>query len=319
MHYQEHSNEIGSLKTMDIRKLRHVALLSETLHFARAADRAHLTQSALSRSIQALEGTLGLRLFDRQHGTGGVTVTPAGRQLLERARPLLLAANDLDRDMNLLRDASLGDLHVGGGPFPSATLLPAALVGLQRTHPALHVSLQIGHAQALCALLLADRIELFVADTRALPREGLAVQALPVQHGMLFCRATHPLARRRRVSKADMAHQRYASVHLPDAGKDAMRRMLGLKGDIPSALTCDNVYLLKELARRSDVVLVCTEEALAAELASGEFVRLRLEGLRPVRVHVGIVTRKGRTLSPAASLFMARLAEEASAAGDGVR
>jgi hypothetical protein len=58
------------------------------------------------------------------------------------------------------------------------------------------------------------------------------------------------------------------------------------------------------------VILVCTEEALAKELASGEFVHLRLEGLRPLRVDVGIVARKGRTLSPAATLLIARLTTE---------
>jgi DNA-binding transcriptional LysR family regulator len=313
MHYQGRFNEIGSLPSvMDIRKLRHVALLSETLHFVRAAERAHLTQSALSRSIQALESSLGLRLFDRQHGTGGVTVTAAGRQLLERAKPLLRAANDLDRDMGLLRDASLGELTIGAGPFPAVTLLPAALAGLQETHPALRVSLQIDHTQALSALLLADRIELFVADTRALPKEGLVVQTLPTQQGNLFCRAAHPLARKRHVTKADIAHQRFASVHLPDAANEFLRRMTGLSGDMPSALICDNVYLLKDFASRSDVVLVSTEEALAKELTSGEFVHLRLEGLRPLRVNVGIVTRKGRTPSPAATLLIARLTKEAT-------
>ena len=56
MHYSPYFNDIGSLpsKTMDIRKLRHVALLADTLHFARAAESAHLTQSALSRSILSL-------------------------------------------------------------------------------------------------------------------------------------------------------------------------------------------------------------------------------------------------------------------------
>ena len=297
---------------MDIRKLRHVALLAETLHFVRAAERAHLTQSALSRSIQSLESALGLRLFDRQHGTGGVSLTAAGRQLLERARPLLRTANDLDRDMRLLRDASLGELPVGVGPFPAATLMPAVLASLQQTHPGLSVSLQVDHAGALCTLLDADGIELFVAQTRSLPREGLDVRPLVVQRANVFCRATHPLARRRKLSMADIANQRLASVHLPDAGRDALWRATGLPAETSMALVCDNVYLLKDFARRSDVLLVCTEESLATELANGEFVRLPLAGLRPVNVSVDVVTRKGRTLSPAATLLIERLAQEAA-------
>ncbi|MEJ0048830.1 MAG: LysR family transcriptional regulator [Rhodospirillales bacterium] len=50
---------------MDLKKLGHAVVLEEERNFARAAARVHITQSALSRSIQALEAELGVRLFDR--------------------------------------------------------------------------------------------------------------------------------------------------------------------------------------------------------------------------------------------------------------
>ena len=58
---------------MDLRKLQHAVLLAQTCHFARAAALAHITQSALSRSISALEDELGMRLFER--GNTGVAPT----------------------------------------------------------------------------------------------------------------------------------------------------------------------------------------------------------------------------------------------------
>lgn len=296
---------------MDLRKLQHAALLAETRHFARAAERAHLTQSALSRSIQALEAELDLRLFDRSQG--GVALTAPGRQLLERARPLLRSARDLAHDMRLLRHAEIGELAVGAGPFPAATLLPHALAGLRATHPGLSVTLQIDHAIALCGLLESERIELFVADTRAaqLP-EGLIVRQLATQHGGLFCRAAHPLARRRRLTMSDLARERFASVHLPAQIHDVLRRMLGTRDSVPWALTCDNVYLLKDLARQSDVILICTQQALADELAAKEFVQLKPSDFRPWPVHVGAVSLRGRTPSPAAELLLGQIAELAA-------
>jgi len=291
---------------MDLRKLQHAALLADTRHFARAAERAHLTQSALSRSIQALESELGVRLFDRSQG--GVAVTAAGRQLLARAHPLLRSARDLAHDMRLLRDVEIGELAVGAGPFPAATLLPAALAGLQASHPGLRVTLQIDHTAALGKLVEAEAIEFFVADTRAtaLP-ETFAVRPLVTQHGGFFCRAAHPLARRRRLAMADIAGERFASVHLPPELRERLRRMLKLPQPVPWALTCDNVYLLKELALQSDMVLVCTEQVLAGELASGVFVRLNLADFRPWPVAVGAVGLRGRTPSPAAALLVERL------------
>ena len=298
---------------MDLRKLQHAALLAETRHFARAAEQAHLTQSALSRSIQSLESALGVRLFDRSQG--GVALTAAGHQLLARAHPLLRGARDLAHDMRLLRDAEIGELAVGAGPFPAATLLPAALAGLQASHPGLRVTLLIDHTAALCKLLDTEAIEFFAADTRAttLP-ETVAVHPLAMQHGGFFCRAAHPLARRRRLAMADIAGERFASVHLPPELRERLRRMLKLPQAVPWALTCDNVYLLKDLARQSDVVLVCTEQVLASELASGEFVGLNLADFRPWPVAVGAVSLRGRTASPAAVLLIERLAAAAVAA-----
>ena len=61
---------------MDLRRLNHVVALADTLHFARAAEQVHLSQPAFSRSIQALEYDLFLRLFDRD--TGDVRPTTSG-------------------------------------------------------------------------------------------------------------------------------------------------------------------------------------------------------------------------------------------------
>ncbi|RJG06913.1 LysR family transcriptional regulator [Noviherbaspirillum cavernae] len=288
---------------MDLRKLQHVALLTETRHFARAAELAHITQSALSRSIQALETELGLRLFDRSQA--GVSVTPAGRELLERAKPLLKAARDLSYEMTQLRECKLGDLAIGAGPFPAATLIPQTIASLQSSHPGLRLSIEIHHTEALCALLEQETISLFVADTRkgALPPE-VEMEPLMVQHGGLFCRADHPLTRRKNLVLHDLAAERFASVQLPPPLLAGFRRALGTTGDVPFAVTCDNIYLLKDLARRSDVVLVCTREALREELASGEFLALPLAQFRPQPVSVGAVTLRNRSRSPAASLFI---------------
>lgn len=291
---------------MDLRKLQHAVLLAQTCHFARAAELAHITQSALSRSIHALEEELGMRLFER--GKAGVSLTAAGRTLIQRAQPLLGSARDLTHDMGLFQRAELGSLSVGVGPFPAATLVPPALAALQTSHPGLSLRVEINHAAALVTLLEQELIELFVADTRAeaLP-PGLAVEHVSVLQGGLFCRHSHPLAQRRELEFADFATQRLASVQLPSLVQDGLLRRLRGSRDSAFAVVCDNVYLLKEVARHSDVVLVCTREALATELASGEFVALEPQRWQPFQVSVGAVTLKGRSRSPAAELFIATL------------
>lgn len=297
-------------RIIDLRKLQHAALLAETLHFSRAAERAHLTQSALSRSIQSLESDLGLRLFDRSQG--GVTLTVVGRQFLTHAQALLQSARDLAHDMRLLRNAEIGELRVGAGPFPAATLLPSALAGLHATHPGLCVTMLIDHPSALRKMLEAEHLEFFVADTRtANLSEACAVKMLPPQHGGFFCRTQHPLARRQRLSVKDISGERFVSVHMPENLRDLFATSLGLPKDKPWAVTCDNVHVLKELARHNDVVLMSTDLSMAAEIESGEFVQLKLANVRPWKISTGIVHLKGRTLSPAAKLLMDRVVNTA--------
>lgn len=72
---------------LDIRSLRYFVAAAEELNFTRAAARLFVAQQALSREIQRLEARLGVRLFERT--TRRVTLTPAGQDLLGRARDLV--------------------------------------------------------------------------------------------------------------------------------------------------------------------------------------------------------------------------------------
>lgn len=296
-------DDLYELTEMDLRKLRHVVLLAEIRHFARAAEQAHITQSALSRSIQALEQQLGVRLFDRSQS--GVEITDAGRELVARATVLLRGARDLAHEMAQFRRGEIGQLAVGAGPFPAATLVPNAFALLHDSHPGLRITLEINRTEALCDMLLRDEIAVFVADTRAddLP-EQLAIEPVMIQHGGLFCRAQHPLAGKRGLTLQDLRNERLASVQLPGSIRKGLQRAFGTGQASPIAIACDNVYLLKDLARRTDVILACTEEALREELAAGEFVALDLQQFRPAMVRVGAVTLKNRSRSPAVALFI---------------
>ncbi len=170
---------------MDLRRLSHVVALADTQHFARAAAQVHLSQPAFSRSIQAAENDLGVRLFERD--AGGIRPTPAGEFVLERARRLLFDARCMQRDVDLYLDNQLGDTAFGVGPFPAATLMPRVLSELRRLHPQVALRVEESNWVLLLERLRAEDIEFFVADVRDLPEDAaLDVRPLPAQSAR-FC------------------------------------------------------------------------------------------------------------------------------------
>lgn len=114
----------------DLRQFRHFVALAEHGHYARAAEAVNLSQPALSRSIQALEGQLGCTLVER--GSRGVALTAHGRLVLEHARRLLAGHRALHNAVSQLANLDSGELRLGGGPFPAARLLPGTGRFLQR-------------------------------------------------------------------------------------------------------------------------------------------------------------------------------------------
>jgi DNA-binding transcriptional LysR family regulator len=104
---------------LDLRRLRYFVTLAGELSFVRAANLLHMTQPALSRQISSLEHDLGARLFDRDRR--GTSLTPAGRQLLEDAVPLLAASAALERRTRL---AGRGPTRFAVGFMPGIHATP---------------------------------------------------------------------------------------------------------------------------------------------------------------------------------------------------
>jgi DNA-binding transcriptional LysR family regulator len=294
---------------VDLKRLGHVVALADECHFARAAERVHLSQPAFSRSIQSAERDLGMRLFDRE--TGDVKPTPAGVFLIERARRLLFDARCLQRDALLYRDSQLGDTAFGAGPLPAATIMPLAVSALRRRHPGVGLRVETSNWQLLYQRLLAEDIEFFVADIRDLPSDPkIEVSSLGRQSGHLFARVAHPLAGRA-CSLAQVWQFGLAATKLPAPVKSLLAQLIGLRpGEEPTlALECDDVSLLRTLALSTDTVVALSRAAVRDDVRAAALVQLEVEDLPPVHAEIGIVALVNRTPSPMAQRAIACLRE----------
>lgn len=125
---------------VELRAWRQFLVLSETLHYGRAAVLLHMTQPPLTQAIQQLEKRLGVALFERTRRS--VVLTPAGAALVEPVRELMRQASALPR---LARDAAhggIGRLRLGFVSPLGYGPLPMWMRGLREAQPGLDVELQ---------------------------------------------------------------------------------------------------------------------------------------------------------------------------------
>jgi DNA-binding transcriptional LysR family regulator len=185
---------------VDLRKLRYFVAVAEQLHFGRAAEALHIAQPVLSRQIRALEDELKAQLFVRDKRA--TELTPAGRQLLADAGPLLASADGLRRRV---ARAARGTSSFTIGFMPGL-IVTDAVRALAGRHPQLTVSVLRTGYDDQTAVLHDGRAD--VSYVRLpVDQSGLRIQALLAEPRVAVLPAGHRLAGKRTITIADLADE----------------------------------------------------------------------------------------------------------------
>src|ERR1700712_2889183 len=120
-----------------LRQLQYVVAVASSKSFRGAATLCHVSQPSLSSQIAQVEGALGVALFERDRR--GVLLTPAGENLIERARALLRDADDIISTSQHYADPLAGTLRLGVIPTVSPYMLPDIAPVLRKAFPRLAV------------------------------------------------------------------------------------------------------------------------------------------------------------------------------------
>ncbi|WP_152763955.1 LysR family transcriptional regulator [Paraburkholderia franconis] len=286
---------------MNLRQFEHLVALADEGAFARAAEKVHLTQSALTRSIQSLEDELGMRLCDRH--PRGIVLTPGGKLVVERARRALFEIRALDRDVKLFNNHELGEVMIGAGPIPAAALLSDTIAVLARSNPRLSVHVSVDDWVALLERLHAETIDFMITVESAVsPSPELAIRPLPSCRCGWFARPEHPIFSRSRRRISMLRELRVASVPAPKHTLENLRKLMQRKPfEQPMfAVECNSFHMLKELATDSDMVIYGPFSAVWRELDSGALRTIDFEDSKELTTRFAIVSLAHRTLSPSA-------------------
>lgn len=124
---------------MELRHLRCFIAVAEELHFARAAERLHIDQSPLSRTIKELEEELGARLFVRT--TRSTQLTHAGRLFLEHVQRVFAALDQARDSVKSVANGFHGQLRIALSDGITPSRLPALLAQCREEDPEVEVRL----------------------------------------------------------------------------------------------------------------------------------------------------------------------------------
>jgi len=189
---------------LKLKDLRYLVAVADQRHFGRAAARCFVSQPTLSAQLKKLEQSLGVQLIER--APGKVALTPAGEEIVTRARRVIAASDEVVTLARSHRDPLAGRLRLALLPTIGPYLLPhvAPLIRKQLPRLELHLYeyqtqplLERLHAGELDVGILALPVELEGLEARELYREPFTV-ALPEQH---------PLAAQAALRVADLKNE----------------------------------------------------------------------------------------------------------------
>ncbi|MEW6454887.1 MAG: LysR substrate-binding domain-containing protein [Pseudomonadota bacterium] len=185
---------------MKLHQLAALVSASESGSLRQAAERLHLSQPALSRSIRELENELGVKLLERT--PLGVEPTAYGKAVILRSKIVDSELRQAKDDIAHLRAATRGDLRIGATPVAAFSLLPAVLARLKKSRPQLQVSVTDGMGSSLFQQLRQGDFDFVFGriDEDIDPHE-FSVDVLFNDSLVVVARRDHPLARARSAQK----------------------------------------------------------------------------------------------------------------------
>lgn len=185
-----------------LKDLRYLIAVADTGHFGKAAERCFVSQPTLSAQLKKLEEYLGVPLVERQ--PRHAILTPAGKDIVARARRIVEASDEVVEIARTHRDPLAGRLRVAFLPTIGPYLLPGVAPKLHKALPRLELMLYEYQTGPMLEKLRAGEIDMGVL---ALPVEldGLAARNLYDEAFVVAAPADHPLAAKKQIKVDDLA------------------------------------------------------------------------------------------------------------------
>lgn len=274
--------------------------VADLLSFRKAAEALHMSQPALSRSVQGAEDALGARLFDRD--TRNVRLTPAGAELLPIARRMLAEFQSSLDEVSLFLDGDRGRLVIATLPSIGVALLPDVVCEFARAAPAVQIAIHAPHTQMVLDMVMAGEADFGIA-MQPVSTEKLHYEHLMDDAFVLICSQDHPLSGRSACDWQVFSEYPFISLSRTTSMHMMTQRVFQQLGmDVHPAYECGGQQLVGKLVAAG--LGIAAIPKLVLPQIGDENVRILPLHSPTLHRPLGILTRVGRTPSSAARRFL---------------
>ncbi|MDP9780806.1 LysR family transcriptional regulator [Pseudomonas fluorescens] len=291
---------------MTLKQVRAFLAVAQSLSFAVACERLHLSQSALSLTIKALEEGLGGRLFSRN--TRNVALTPEGESLLPLARRLIADWDNAEDEMRQRFTLQRGRVTLAAMPSFAGNLLPPILKTFRARYPNVNVTVNDVINEQVLEMVRDRHVELGVAFE---PMQGssLAFTPLYLDRFVAVVPLDSPLVQLREIHWQTLLEQPFITLQRPSTVRVMLEEHLRARG-----MKLPVEFESHQLATVGRMVASGLGVSAVPALCVGQMHEL---GARCITLSdpvieraIGVLTKPGHELSAAAQALFDTLKEQ---------
>ena len=285
----------------DSRQLRAFSLLAQTGSFTKTAQSLHLSQSAISHAIKALEEDVRCRLLDRQGRKA--TLTQAGEQFLVHVNKILESMDAAREGLDELGKTGGGRLRIGASTTACQHILPLVFRELKESFPQCVIQIEPGDTAHAIEMLRCHRVDLALG-LKPSSENQFKFRPLFTDELQFIVSPLHPWALTGHVEKDTIAAQNYivyekTSYTVQLVEEYFRKENIGLR----SAIDLGSMEAIKEMVKIGVGISVLALWIARKELAEKSLVALPL-GKRKLRRQWGIMHWRHRELSLVEETFV---------------
>lgn len=232
---------------------------AEELSFSKAAKRLHLSQSAVSHNILAIEKTFGITLFHRQGRS--IQLTEVGKRMLPAAKELLISAEYLEDKLKNANRSVQGNIFIGCSTTTGNYLAPILLGKFQVINPSVKTSVTMDHNAVILQGLTDHSLDIAFIG-REVSKTNYESLKLFDDSLILVVPASHPWAKRRFVDRDELYDQPFIKRENSSGSYEILNRNLLNAGIDPGKLN-----IVSELGD-AEAVLMAVENNIGITFTS---------------------------------------------------